>query len=99
MHRDRGAADLALSAGPVAGKVASLVLLSPPIPGSVAVALALPSPEHKRPHLKLDLSQEADCQQASVSQRKENSVALSRLIRSSLKFLRAPVADVASSSF
>lgn len=93
MHRDRGAADLALSAEPVAGKVASLVLLSPPIPGSVAVALALPSPEHKRPHL----SQE--CQQASVLQRKENSVVLSRLIRSSLKFLRAPVADVASSSF
>lgn len=65
-------------------------------PGSVAVVLALPSLEHKRPHFRLDISQEADCQQASVSQRKENSVVLSRLIRSSLKFLRAPVADVPS---
>lgn len=31
-------------------------------PGSVAVVLALPSLEHKRPHFRLDISQEADCQ-------------------------------------
>lgn len=63
------------------------------------MVLALRSLEHKRPHLKLDLVQEADCQQASVSQRKENSVVFGRLIRLSLKFLRAPVTDVTSCVF